>query len=214
MTYIYDVLLNFTDDDRLIEFYEWDEDDILEHIKRILLVRVSSNQLEELTNYKIRVPQEFLTRIANKTTSYKRNNNLKYAVLVSDLNRVIALEFNKQGFIISRSSLLLDEEEDIIEECFDLKEESLSYNKLKKYEKNYYLTRNEIKKRRYLLQEIKTLFKDKNIDKLTYLYDELYKKDSLSFEQKYLRLKNDLENNYSNEHNILYDIVRLTYIKK
>lgn len=214
MTYIYDVLLNFNDDDRLIEFYEWEENDILEHIKKMPLIRISSNQLDDILNYQIEVSKEFLTSIKNSTISYRRHKDLKYAILISDLNKAIALEFNYQGISISKSSLLLDEEEDIIDECSDLKEEIIPYKKIKKYTNNDFLTRQELKKKRYLLQEINYLYENKDVEKLNYLYEEFYNRDNLSISEKYLRLKNDLENNYSIKHNTLYDIVRLTYIKE
>ena len=214
MTYTYDVLLNFTDDNRLIEFFEWEKDDILEHIKKIPLIRISSKQLEELSNYNVIVDKTFLDRIRGITTLYKKAKDLEYATLISDLNKVIALEFNSKGEIISKSSLLLDEEEEIIEECCDLREETISYKVKNKKMKDLFLTRNEIKKKRYLLKEMENLYKNKNIDKLTYLYEEIYEKDNLTFEEKYLKIKTDLENNYCITHNTLYDIVRLSYTKK
>lgn len=214
MTYIYDVILNFTDDSRIIEFFEWTTDDIIEHVKKIPLVRVSSKQLSELINNNIKIEKSFLERIKGSTTLYKKTKNLEYAVLISDLNKVIGLEFNNQGEIISRSSLLLDEEEEIIEECYDLKQEELSYILKDKNQKDFFLTRTEEKKKRYLLKEMENLYKEKNTEKLNYLYEELYKKDSSSFQDKYLKIKTDIEDNYSNIHNTLYEIVRLTYIKK
>lgn len=214
MTYIYDVILNFTDDTRIIEFFEWTTDDIIEHVKKIPLVRVSSKQLSELISNNVIIEKSFLERIKGSTTLYKKTKNLQYAVLISDLNKVIGLEFNNKGEIISRSSLLLDEEEEIIEECYDLKQEELSYVLKGDEKKDIFLTRAEAKKKRYLLKEMENLYKEKNIEKLTYLYEELYKKDSLSFQEKYLKIKADIENNYSEVHNTLYEIVRLTYIKK
>ena len=49
MIYIYDLLLNFIDGDRLIEFYEWDSKDGLEHIKKIPLFKIIKHYK---TNYK------------------------------------------------------------------------------------------------------------------------------------------------------------------
>lgn len=214
MTYIYDVLLNFTDENRIIEFFEWEKEDILEHVKKIPIMRVSSKTLKDLVTYNIKVEKSFLERIKDITTLYKKTKNLQFALLISDLNRVIGIEFNKDGEIISRSSLLLDEEEEIIEECCDIKEEKLEYTLKNKLQKDNLLTRSENKKRRYLLKEIENLYKDQCVDKLTYLYDELYKKDNTTFQEKYLKIKVDLEENYSKIHNDLYDIVRLSYIKK
>lgn len=214
MTYIYDVLLNFTDDERIIEFFEWDEKDYPEHIKRIPLIRVATKTLTDFINKKVKVDSDLLDKIKGETSLYKKSQNLEYATLISDLNKVIALEFNSEGEVISKSSLLLDEEEDLLEEASDLKEESISYKIINKYSKEPFLTRQEIKRKRYLLKEMDNLYKENNIDKLTFLYEELFKKDDLSFYDKYMRIKTDIAEHYSKKHNKLYDIVRLTYVKK
>lgn len=214
MTYIYDVLLNFTDDERIIEFFEWDDKDYPEHIKRIPLLRVSTKTLYDLLNKKVKVNNDLLDKIKGETSLYKKSTNLDYATLFSDLNKVIALEFNESGEVISKSSLLLDEEEDLIEEAVDLREEPITYKILSKNSKDYFLTRQEVKKKRYLLKEMDNLYEENNIEKLNFLYEELFKKDDLSFYDKYMRIKKDLTENYSKKHNKLYDIVRLTYIKK
>lgn len=214
MTYIYDVLLNFTDDERIIEFFEWDEKDYPEHIKRIPLIRVTTKTLTDFINKKVKVDSNLLDKIKGETSLYKKSQNLEYATLISDLNKVIALEFNSEGEVISKSSLLLDEEEDLLEEASDLKEESISYKIINKYSKEPFLTRQEIKRKRYLLKEMDNLYKENNIDKLTFLYEELFKKDDLSFYDKYMRIKTDIAEHYSKKHNKLYDIVRLTYVKK
>ena len=127
MTYIYDVLLNFSDTERIVEFFEWNNNDSIDHIKRIPLIRISSNTFNELINNNIVVEKEFLDKIQDSTWMYKKTKNLEYAVLITDLNKVIAFEFNKEGKIIAKSGLLLDEEEEIIEESYDLKEENLNY---------------------------------------------------------------------------------------
>ncbi len=214
MTYIYDILLNFNDDERIIEFYEWKENDALEHIKRILLFKISSKQMDDLNNYQIKMNQEFLSKIKGATISYKNKKDIKYGALFSDLNKVIALEFNKDGEVISRSGLLLDEEEDIIEECNGLYEEKIEYEKSKKYKKENFLTREELLKKRYLLKELSTLYQEKNEDKINYLYEELFPKDNLSLKEKIERMRNEIEKNFSEKHNELYEIVRLTYTKK
>ena len=51
MNYIYDVVLNFQDD--LIEFYEWSSEDTIDHIKRIPIFRISSQNLNDLINKNI-----------------------------------------------------------------------------------------------------------------------------------------------------------------
>ena len=214
MTYIYDVLLNFSDTERIVEFFEWNNNDSIDHIKRIPLIRISSNAFNELINNNIVVEKEFLDKIQDSTWMYKKTKNLEYAVLITDLNKVIAFEFNKEGKIIAKSGLLLDEEEEIIEESYDLKEENLNYKIESKINNNIFLTREEQKKQKYLLLELDNIVKENNKNKLNFLYREIFLKDKLTFEEKYLKLKEDIEKNYTSKYNNLYEIVRLTYIKK
>lgn len=214
MTYIYDVLLNFTDQNNPLEFFEWHKDDTLEHIKRIPLIKVSSLTLNEFMKYNIQVDKNLLDRIKETTIMYRKTKDLDYALLLSDTNKVVAFEFNKKGEVISRSNLLLDEEEEIIEESYDEKEEQLSYKKLNKLFQDNFLTRTERTHQNYLLKEIDFLYKEKYKEKLQYLYEEIYSKDNLTLEEKYLKLKNDIKQKYTKKFEQLYEIVRLTYIKK
>lgn len=213
MTYIYDVLLNFTDE-RLIEFFEWSKNDIVENIKKIPILRISSNTLNDLINYNIKLDKTIISKIKNQTTTYKRTTDLEYASLFTDLNRVIGIEFNKEGEILCRSGLLLDEEEDIIIECINEPEEQLEYEIKDKIERQLFYTRDEIKKRNYILKELNIVYKEKDKDKLNYLFKEVYGNKRLSFENKYLKLKNDLNKNYTSKFNSLYEILKLTYTKK
>ena len=214
MTYIYDLLLNFTDDERILEFFEWNEKDEIINIKKIPLIRVSNKTMKDFINKKVKVTEELLLEIKNKTTTYSKTEDLEYSLLISDLNKVIAIEFNKKGEVLSRSSLLLDEEDEVLEEVEYLEIHPSKYKVISTYKTNYTLTRLEQKKKKYLLKEMDTLYQENNISKLTFLYEEIFPKDELSLYDKYLKLKEDIEDNYSNNHNKLYDIVRLTYIKK
>lgn len=212
MTYIYDVLLNFTEE-RLIEFYEWNQTDIIENIKKIPIFRISSNQLNDLLSYNIKLDKQILSKIKNQTSTYKRTTDLEYAALFTDLNKVVGIEFNRDGNILCRSGLLLDEEEDIIDECSVERIETIKYEKNSLLEKENFYTREEIRKRRYILKELELVYKENDKDKLNYLYQEIYGKSRLSFENKYLKLKSELEKNYSSKFNSLYEIFKLIYTK-
>ena len=214
MNYIYDILLNFIDCERLIEFYEWSESDSFEHIKRIPIYRISSKVMQDICENKIKVSKDFLEEIKNKTNLYKNKQNIKYATLFSDINKVIALEFSDDGTVISKSSLLLDEEEAVIDECSNINESNLTYTIIEPYNLNYFLTREELFKRNYLLKELDYISKVNDVDKLIFLYEEIFKTDKLSFEKKLKRLIDDIKNNFNGKHNELYEIVRLTYTKK
>ena len=196
MNYIYDVVLNFQDE--LIEFYEWSSEDIIDHIKRIPIFRINHQNLNDLINKNITISNDFIQKIKNKTKCYRKTNDLKYSALFTDLNRVVGIEFST--------------EETIILECrFDLVEK-LYYKVDSIIEKNF-LTRKEKLKRNYILKELDKVYETNNIDKLNYLYKEIYNDSSLSFESKYLKLKKSIKENYESKYNILYDILKLTYIK-
>ena len=214
MIYIYDLLLNFIDGNRLIEFYEWDNKDNLEHIKKIPLFKIKSVDMNNMISSNIKVNKTFLDKINNKTIGYKNKNNIKYGALFCDSNKVIGVEFSKDGTIICRSSLLLDEEEEILDEVSIYEEYNFNYKVLEKYKTNSFLTRKELFKKNYLEKELNKIYNDKYYDKLNYLYEELFEKEDKSIEEKYKTIMNDINNNYDHRYNNLYNIVRLSYQKK
>ena len=213
MVFIYDLLLNFTDYNRLLEFYEWDSKDGLEHIKKIPLFKIKSIDMDNIINSNIKVSKIFLDKINNQTIGYRKKNNIKYGCLFCDLNKVVGVEFNKDGKIISRSSLLLDEEEDIIDEISILEDYDFTYKIINKYNTNSFLTRKEMLRRKYLLKELNKIYKDKYYDKFNYLYEEVFGNNNKSISDKYEIIINDIKNNYNNKYNKLYEIVRLSYQK-
>lgn len=214
MTYIYDLLLNFQDVNRLVEFFEWTDQDILEHIKKIPLFRIKPIDMDNICFGNIKIDNSILEKIKTKTLLYKKKKIIPYATLFCDLNRVIAVEFSNQGEIIAKSCLLLDEEIEVIDNCQDLKEEVLNYKVIQKNDNLSFLTRKEEFQQRYLLQEIKTLLERKDEDKLVYLYEEIFGKDNISILNKYNRLIEKLKNHFDNNCKKLYEVVRLSYSKK
>ena len=214
MTYIYDLLLNFQDKERLVEFFEWSKYDVLENVKKIPIVRVSSIDMDNFCFADIKISKEFLDKIKGKTLLYKKKKTISYASLFCDLNRVVAIEFSEQGEIIARSCLLLDEESEVIQGAVDFEEESISYKVIKKDRSLFFLTREEEFQKKYLLKEVSFLFQKKNFDKLIYLYEEVFGKDSRNVVSKYERLFDDLTYHFDFRYRRLFDIVRLSYSKK
>ena len=83
-----------------------------------------------------------------------------------------------------------------------------------KYPNNLFLTRDELFKRNYLLNELDFIKSKKDYDKFNYLYEEIYSSDKLSFEERVDKLTTAIKDNYSSKFNDLFEIIRLTYIKK
>lgn len=208
MNYIYDLALNFNDCFDGLEFYEWSNKDIITNVEKIPVIRISRFMMNDILNKRIRIDQELLKKIKNKTI-LDRFRTIPYGILFTDLNRAIGLEFDGDGVVLKSSFLLLDEEEAVIEECSNLKEVSLQYEVLSKYQKMPFLTRKERVIRKHLLEELEMLYKNKNYDEINYLYEELYH-DKKSIREKYLFLMQDIQNNYSCKYDKLYEIIQLT----
>ena len=123
MNFIYDILVNFSDD--LYDFYEWNTDDNVTHIRKIPLFKVSTETLEKLINYNVKVDLDFLKKLENKTEKFTSRDveKITYCALFSDSNDVYALKFNEKGNNIKISKLLIDESEDVldvIERCNEI----------------------------------------------------------------------------------------------
>ncbi len=208
MNYIYDLVLNFSENERILEFYEWMKEDVLSTIAKIPIIRINRFQMNDILNNKISVTKTFLKKYENKTL-LDDGSLLKFSFLVTDLSKVIALEFSSNGEVIRRSSLLLDEEEAVIEESLDYQEEELNYKIIRKYLKFDFLTRDERKIRSSLINELNYLYKNKKYDEINYLYEELFNK-KISIHDKYKFLIDDISNNYSSKYNKIYDIIKMT----
>ncbi len=208
MNYIYDLVLNFSENERILEFYEWMKEDVLSTVAKIPIIRINRFQMNDILNNKISITKTFLKKYENKTL-LDDGSLLKYSFLVTDLSKVIALEFSSNGEVIRRSSLLLDEEEAVIEESLDYQEEELNYKIIRNYLKFDFLTRDERKIRSSLINELNYLYKNKKYDEINYLYEELYN-EKINIHDKYKFLIDDISNNYSSKYNRIYDIIKMT----
>lgn len=214
MKYSYDLLLNFQDKNKLIEFFEWKDDDTFDHVKRIPLFLVPSVDMNHFCFSDIKVDQDFLKLIKGKTVLYKKNKTILYSCLFCDLNRVIGIEFSSNGEIISKSCLLLDEEEEVMDQCQLLEKTKIGYKVLRHDYKVSFLTRDEEFQKNYLYHEFLSLYQNKDYEKLDYLYSELFGEDSSSISDKYSKLLYELENHYDFRFSSLYQVVQLSYSKK
>ena len=203
MNYIYDIVLNYFDN--YYEFYEWSKDDNIIEVNKIPIFRINRFVMDDLLNNKIRVDSNFLNSIYDE--------RIGYCCLFCDLNVVISFKFDKDGYVIGRSSLLFDEEESIIDEVCDYDEYSFSYEIVSSIYKDTFLTRKEISIRDYLINEINKLYKDSSYDFINYLYGEIYN-DRLSIKKKYEKLIFELTNNYNCNFEKLYDICILVNKKE
>jgi len=205
MNYIYDVVLNFNEE--YIECYEWNKKDEYTYIDKIPIYVVNDTSMNDIFSNVIKINKSLLDEIYNKT--YTNKNKIKYSLLVTDRNRVVGLMFNEAGLVIKRSSLLIDEEDVVIEESNLSTLDIFDYEIIKPIYNNYFLSRNEKHIKKSLLSEINYLYNNKIYDELNYLYYEIYN-DNVSIRNKYNKLLDIIDNNNFDKLNYLYEIIKLT----
>ena len=171
MNYIFDITLNFNDE--LLNFYEWDDLDYKEFFLKIPIFKVEENTMFDFINSKFSVNKEFLNKIYNKSENYQ-NKDDKYVCLFSSSNTILAVRFNDDGISISKSYLCIDEEDDILEFSKSIKYTLIDYKVLERKKINRFITRNKINLKNRLLNDLDLIIKTNEIDKLKYIFYELY----------------------------------------
>ena len=210
MNFYYEIKLNFNDD-KLFNFYEWSVDDKLDHIKKIPLVKVKSNVFRDIYSYNFKVNEDFLELINGRTMS-KDGNNLESACIFCDTKNCIAIEFDNTGKSISRSSLLLEDENNICEISYSIKYHNLNLEKLEKITiPSEFRQETYIKK--IITKEILELCKNDNINKLKYLYYEWFGKLEENKDTIIKHMLNDIKNELKKTHFNIYKIIKLSYNK-
>ena len=192
MIYIYDILLNLRQMDEGLEFYEWKEDDLIEHIKKVPLFKVSRTLIEDLFTNKLQLDITILPKIRNKAICYfnGETKQIPYLVLLSDGRKCFAIELDNKGNTLYKSSLLLDEEEEVLEMTEELVELPIGYKKTKIKNNKDQLTRFEKDNQKFLLRELEKI-KD-NKEEINYLYEEYFDNNLTSIDDKFNTLKDNV----------------------
>ena len=216
MIYIYDILLNFCDNNLIYEFYEWDKNDNIENIKRIKLVHVSKEIYNKLLKYDVVIDDEFLLKIFKTCEVYdkKKVKILDYCVLFSDGESVIAVEFSKNGNSMYKSKLLLDEEEEIALLASNIELTSIKLKTNRKVLKNRFYTRKECLIKTIFQKEVEDAYRNKKYGKLSYLYQEYFEKSISSYKKMKDDLLLSINTSVNEKHHEIYDLLILTKKKK
>jgi len=208
MNYYYDVLLNF-DMEHLWNFYEWEENDIFTHVRKIPLYRVDYETMKDFLSYQVQVSSSFLEEVAHKTITQNKDD-IYASFLMSDSKNSLAVLLNEEGKVIALSKLLVVDDNNVNEFMYTIRETKISYQTFELREQRKVL-RQEEKIKQFILLELKTLFEERNEQKLKYLYYECFSYEEESLEKMYddmvLYLKEPMNTNL--EH--LSYLIRLSY---
>jgi len=215
MNFIYDILVNFNEKE-VYEFFEWNKNDNIEHLRRIPIFKISSKVLKDFKENSVTVDKNFLLKIKNKTELFSNRlvDYIEYASIFTDGADLVVLEFSKTGENLLKSGMLLDEAEDTISESELLNEVDIKYEVINKNIKNEFLTRKQKYILEYIKKELNYLIRNKMFDKLKYLYYEWYNKKSENNDYAIDKLLDVLKQDFSYKHISLFELIKLSNRKK
>lgn len=190
MKNIYDILVNFKKIP--YEFYEWNKEDDVKHVKKMPSIKVSDSALYDIFYNEVKISKNFLDQIKDKTEIFfgRAIKKVKYACVIYNDDVALSILLNDNGEIIGKSKLLFDEEEDVLKEDVPLKE--IDYNIIKKSKKISGLTRCEAKIVLLLSKYLDKIHESKKNDEIKYMYFECFNKVEEDNEKAYKNLKNEV----------------------
>lgn len=202
MNFIYDIVLNFNKD--YYDFFEWNKKDNIISIKKIPLLLVDSNTFKMMKYDKVTVKNEFIDSIKGKTFTYSRVK-IGPSCLITNGREVIGVLFNDDGALIKRSSLLLDEEEEVLDEIMNAESTSIEIVKCQKGKVND-ISRIKREKKDFL---IKYINKEKNDINLKYLYYDYFEEESDDITSIKNLLIKEIRGNWNKKLDNFYETVKI-----
>ena len=198
MNYIYNIYLNFNK--IYYDFYEWNDNDNIENIKKIPILKISTKDFKNIVSNNIKISDNLYNQLKNKTETM--NNNMT-SIIFTDSKNISAIKFNNNKISTKISSFVLEDEYSILEKSKKLKEVKIEYKILNK---KIYLTttRKENNKKKYILNNIKKL----SIDTLIYIYFDCYNKEENNTKIIINNILKEINNNNINICDKIYKILK------
>lgn len=203
MNFIYDIVLNFNRD--YYDFFEWNKKDNIINIKKIPLFMVSNDTFKSMKYDIVTVGKSFIDSIREKTYTYNRQK-VGPACLVCNGKEVIGLLFNEKGDLVKRSSLLLDEEEEVLDEIYSDEIFDIEIVKVRKGKTNEGVNRVQKEKKEFLIRYINKENSDIN---LKYLYYDYFEKDEDDTSIIKSSLIQEIKNNWNKKFDSFYETVKI-----
>lgn len=208
MNFYYEIKLNFSDNE-LYKFYEWSENDKLDLIKKIPIIKVKTALLKEIYNNNFEISEDLFNYISGKTI-VKDNLNIENACIFCDTKNCVAIEFDKNRKSIARSTLLLEDENNICEVSFSIKMKDIEIKKIDKLNYSHEF-RQETKIKNVITKEILELYKNKDKNKLEYLYYEWFNEKETNLDIILKKMLQDIKKELKSIHCEIYKIIKMSY---
>lgn len=212
MNYYYDLIVNLNEE--FIPFYEWNKEDNLECFEKIPLYKISEKDMKNILQNNIKISSCFLNLIKDKTIL--KNNGLvnivEYCAIFTDSKTSIILEFDSTGKNIYRSDLLLEDDLNILEISFTLKNKMIKYEILEEVKINTEL-REVIKMKNIIKNEINKLYEENNNLKLSFLFLEWFGKNENNIKSMYNKMLKELDKDIDEQLFKVCELIKLSYSK-
>ena len=171
MIYVYDLTFNFSEE--LYDFYDWKDSDNITHFRKIPLIKLNKKIYKVFLNNKIKVDNELLSLIKDKSQEYKGRalKTIKYAALFTNGCDCFGVLFDDEGFSISKTRLLVSEELEVLELSSNLKINEYKYKVVSHEVVDNKFTRKEKTIITTFISKLDN-YKD-NLELMNYLYYEL-----------------------------------------
>ena len=208
MNFYYEIKLNFSDNE-LYKFYEWSENDKLDLIKKIPIIKVKTALFKEIYNNNFEISEDLFNYISGKTI-VKDNLNIDNDCIFCDTKNCVAIEFDKNRKSIARSTLLLEDENNICEVSFSIKMKDIEIKKIDKLNYSHEF-RQETKIKNVITKEILELYKNKDKNKLEYLYYEWFNEKETNLDIILKKMLQDIKKELKSIHCEIYKIIKMSY---
>ena len=211
MNYVFDVCLNFNKE--LYNYYEWDKDDEVLYFLKIPVFKIEEELIRDFINNDIKVDNIFLKKIYNKSQIYFKKNNKKYnySCIITTSKKCIGINFDKNGYILGKSYLSLEEETEVIEFSKFIKYSIVNYKILRRYNfKEKYLTRKEQDDIKIIREHLDNLEKKNMVEELKYLCYEIFDYKINNYKQIKEKLDTILTKNDKKREKFL-EIIKFVY---
>ncbi len=202
MNYIYDIILNFNEE--FYDFYEWKNNDNVINVRKIPVLKVDENTYVSLRNNKVQVSMETIDSLKKNFSLYNEKIEGNIICLITNGMSAFGVMFNNNGYLIKRSSMLFDEEEEVIDESENIKEVKIEFVKNEKQKSNN-ISRIVKEKQKFIKDYITSLD-----DELTlkYIYYDYFEREENRNNIKEILLS-EINSKWNSKLSKLYDLTKL-----
>ena len=202
MNYIYDIILNFNEE--FYDFYEWKSNDNVINVRKIPVLKVDENTYVSLRNNKVQVSMETIDSLKKNFSLYNEKIEGNIICLITNGMSAFGVMLNNNGYLIKRSSMLFDEEEEVIDESENIKEVKIDFIKNEKQKSNN-ISRIVKEKQKFIKDYITSLD-----DELTlkYIYYDYFEREENKNNIKEILLS-EINSKWNSKLSKLYDLTKL-----